>query len=96
VRELGIRAALGADARSLRGLVVRGGVRFATLGVAVGVPFALLLSRALRGMVFGVAAADPLSFTLVPMLLVLVACGASWFPAQQAARSDPMAVLREN
>jgi predicted permease len=96
MRELGIRAALGAGAGSLRALVVRGGVRFALLGVLAGVPMALALSRALRGMVFGVAAADPLSFGVVPVVLVVVACAASWWPARQAARSDPMSVLRED
>jgi predicted permease len=95
LRELGIRAALGAGAGSLRALVVRGGVRFAVLGVLVGVPVALVLSRALRGMVFGVAPSDPLSFGVVALVLVGVALAASWLPARRAARSDPMAVLRE-
>lgn len=95
-RELGIRAALGAGTGSLRGLVVRGGVRYALVGVLIGVPIALALSQALRGVVHGVSAADPLSFGLVPIAIVLVAALASWIPARQAARSDPMAVLRED
>jgi hypothetical protein len=96
VRELGIRAALGADAATLRRLVVLGGVRFAVLGVLVGIPVALALSRSLRGMFFGIAAADPVSFVAMPTALVLVAVLASWFPARNAARSDPMAVLRQD
>jgi ABC-type lipoprotein release transport system permease subunit len=95
LRELGIRAALGAGNAALRSLVVRGGVRFALLGVAVGVPVALLLSRVMRGLVFGVSAAEPLSFLLVPAVLVLVAAAASWVPARRAAKSDPMTILRE-
>jgi predicted permease len=96
VRELGIRAALGADAATLRRLVVLGGVRFAVLGVLVGIPVALALSRSLRGMFYGIAAADPVSFVAMPTALVLVAVLASWFPARNAARSDPMAVLRQD
>lgn len=95
LRELGIRAALGADVAALRRLVVRGGLRFAILGVVVGVPVALALSRTLRGVAFGVPAADPLSFLAVPIVLVGVAAVASWFPARRASRADPMAVLRE-
>lgn len=94
-RELGIRAALGANARALRGLVLRGGIRSALGGVLVGIPVALALSRVLQGMVHGVAAADPLSFVLVPVGLVTVACLASWIPAREASRSSGMAVLRE-
>jgi predicted permease len=94
VRELGIRAALGADAGRLNRLVVRGGLRYALIGIVVGVPAALALSRALRGFVFGVATTDPLSFTLVPIVLLLVALAACWIPARRASRSDPMEVLR--
>ena len=94
VRELGIRAALGADAGRLNRLVVRGGLRYALAGIALGVPVALALSRALRGFVFGVATTDPVSFTMVPIVLLLVALAACWIPARRASRSDPMEVLR--
>ena len=94
VRELGIRAALGADAGRLNRLVVRGGLRYALIGIGIGLPAALALSRALRGFVFGVATTDPLSFTLVPLVLLLVALAACWLPARRASRSDPMEVLR--
>ena len=94
-RELGIRAALGAGSGALQGMVVRGGLRYALVGIAIGIPVALALSRALRGMVFGVAAADPVSFALVPILLLVVTVAASWIPSRRGARSDPMTVLRE-
>ncbi len=94
VRELGIRAALGADAGRLNRLVVRGGLRYALIGIGIGLPAALALSQALRGFVFGVATTDALSFTLVPAVLLLVALAACWFPARRASRSDPMEVLR--
>jgi ABC-type antimicrobial peptide transport system permease subunit len=96
VRELGIRAALGADAGRLRRLVVMGGIRYAAIGVVIGLPVAFALSRALRGMFFGVSAGDPLAFVATPAALVTVAVLASWFPARSAARSDPMAVLRQD
>jgi putative ABC transport system permease protein len=95
-RELGIRSALGAGSGALQGMVVRGGLRYAILGIAVGVPVALALTRLLRGMVFGVAAADPVSFAIVPVVLLLVTAAASWIPSRRGARSDPMAVLRED
>lgn len=95
VRELGIRAALGADARSLRSLVLWGGVRYALMGALIGVPVAFVLSRLIRGLVFGVAPTDPLSFSTAPVVLVVVAAVASWLPARRAARSDPMRALRE-
>ncbi len=95
LRELGIRAALGADAAALRRLVVGSGLRYAGLGVALGLPAALALSRLLRSLVFGVTTHDPLSFTAVPLVLLAVAGVASWLPARGAARLDPSVVLRE-
>ncbi|HEX6315238.1 MAG TPA: ABC transporter permease [Gemmatimonadaceae bacterium] len=94
-RELGIRAALGAHATALQRLVLRGGLRYAAIGIVIGVPVALALSRVLRGIAYGVSAADPVSFTAVGVLLVLVTGAASWIPARRGARSDPMVVLRE-
>jgi predicted permease len=95
LRELGIRAALGADSSMLHRMVVRGGLRYALLGVLIGIPAGLALSGLLRGLVFGVGPADPVSFSLAPLLLVLMAGIASWVPARKAARSDPMLALRE-
>lgn len=96
LRELGIRAALGADARALRRLVVRSGVSFAVLGVVSGVPVALSLGGAMRGLVFGVPTTDPVSFVTVSALLLSVAALASWWPARAASKSDPMVVLRSD
>jgi putative ABC transport system permease protein len=95
MRELGIRAALGADRASLNRLVVRSGLGLALAGVALGLPAAFLLSRFVRGFVFGVAPTDPVSFTVVPIALVAIAALASWLPARRAGRADPMAVLRQ-
>jgi putative ABC transport system permease protein len=94
LREIGIRAALGADASRIRRLVVGHGVRFALFGVAVGIPTALALSGYMRGMVYGVATTDPLLFLTVPVLLLAIAAAASWIPARRAANADPCEVLR--
>jgi predicted permease len=96
LRELGIRAALGADARALRSLVVRHGVRFAAVGVLIGAPLALALSRLLRGLIFGISPLDPLSFASVPAVLIAVAAAASWIPARRASRAEPISVLRSD
>jgi ABC-type antimicrobial peptide transport system permease subunit len=94
-REIGIRMALGATPRSVVGLVVREGVAWASLGTAAGIGAALLLSRAMRTLVFGISTTDPLTFAVVPVLLLGVALAASWLPARRAARVCPTEVLRE-
>ncbi|MGE0554312.1 MAG: FtsX-like permease family protein, partial [Gemmatimonadales bacterium] len=95
IRELGIRAALGADAARVIRLVVLDGVRAAALGLLVGVPAALALSRLMAQMVFGVSTADPVLYLVAPAVLVVAAALASWAPARRAARVDPVSVLRE-
>ncbi|MEO7965471.1 MAG: ADOP family duplicated permease, partial [Gemmatimonadaceae bacterium] len=94
LRELGIRAALGADAGALRGLVMRGGLVFAVAGVAAGIPLTFAVSRMMRGFVYGVSSNDPISLIAVAILMLLVAAASSWIPARRAARSDPMAALQ--
>ncbi len=93
-REIGIRVALGADARSVAGLVVRDGLWWAMLGVAAGVPIALGLGGVLRGLVYGVPVTDPASLAGAATALVAVAALASYLPARRAARADPTTVLR--
>ncbi len=93
--EIGIRVALGADAMSIKRLIVSQGLRYAFAGIVVGVPVAIGLSRFMRGFVFGVPATDPLSFAMVPAFLLLIAMAASWIPARRAARADPCEVLRQ-
>jgi len=95
IRELGIRAALGADAARVVRLVVMDGVRAAAVGLVIGVPAALGLSRLMTRMVFGVSTADPLLYLVAPAALVLAAALASWAPARRASRVDPVTVLRE-
>ena len=93
-RELGIRLALGAAPGRVLAFVLRRGMAMALPGVALGVAGALALSRLIRSMLFGVEAMDPLTFLLVPAVLVLAALGASYIPARRAAGIDPSVSLR--
>lgn len=95
-RELGVRLALGAKANDVLRLVLRQGMRLALAGVAIGLVAALGLSRLLRGMLYQVSAADPLTYVVIPLLLTLVALAATWLPARRATRLDPAVVLRED
>lgn len=93
-REIGIRAALGADVGQIRGLVVSQGIRLAAIGIAFGFVGALGLTRLLTTLLFGVGARDPLTFTGVGIILAAVALVAGWLPARRATRIDPMVALR--
>ena len=93
-RELGIRVALGADRSRLMRFVLREGMAPALLGVVCGLALSLALSRLLGSMLFGVTTHDPLTFTVGPVLLLVVAAGASLVPARRAARVDPVEALR--
>jgi putative ABC transport system permease protein len=93
-REIGIRMALGAEARDVVGRVVTGGVALAGAGAALGLLGGLALSRTLEAMLFQVSRFDPVSFGLAAVLLIGAAAMAAWIPARRAARVDPMIALR--
>ena len=93
-REIGIRMALGASSRQVQLLMARSSMRMAIIGLLIGIPVALVSTRALEGILFGTSPTDPLVFTLVTMTLAAVALLASWLPARRAARVDPLMVLR--
>ena len=93
-QEIGIRIALGAAERDVRRMVVWQGMRFSLIGVAVGFGAAWGLTRLLATFLFGVKERDPLVFTVVPLLLALVALAAVWIPARRATRIDPVIALR--
>jgi len=93
-RDIGVRLALGAGAGEVVRLVVGQGLRLVAFGLAVGVPAAAGVSWMVRGMLFGVAPADPLSFLGVAGVLVLVALLACLWPARRATRVDPLEVMR--
>jgi putative ABC transport system permease protein len=93
-REIGIRMAMGAEARDVLGLVVRQGLRLAAAGVAIGIGGALALTRVMAGLLYGVSTTDFETFVAVPLLLTMVAALASYIPARRATKVDPMVALR--
>jgi putative ABC transport system permease protein len=93
-QEIGVRMALGALQRDVLRDVVGRGVRLAAVGTLLGLAGALVVGRALRGMLYGVSAADPLTFVGVAAVLLAVAAVACLVPARRAARVDPMVALR--
>ena len=93
-RELGVRMALGASARDVVALVLGQGVRLAAVGVALGLVAATVATRAMRSLLFGVGAQDPMTFAVVGGGLFLVALLASLLPARRATLVDPMDALR--
>jgi predicted permease len=93
-REVGIRMALGATPGGILRMVIRQGMIVAIAGVILGIAGAFALTRFMRGLLFGVAPSDPLTFSVIVALLGLVALVASYVPARRAARIDPMVSLR--
>jgi putative ABC transport system permease protein len=94
--EIGIRMALGADVRDVLRLVVGNALRLIGAGIAAGVVVALIATRVLGSMLYGVGATDPVTFTAICVLLTSVALLASWLPARRAARVDPLVAIRTN
>jgi predicted permease len=93
-REIGIRMALGATPERVAAMVVRGGMLLATLGIAAGLAGALVMTRFLESLLFGVEATDPVTFVAIVGLLLLMALAAAYVPARRAARIDPLISLR--
>jgi putative ABC transport system permease protein len=96
LRELGIRAALGARVAQLLRLVLWRGLRPAAVGLVVGIVLALGQGRLLRAMLYGVSPEDPRILGGVALVISAVALAACILPARRALRLDPSAVLREN
>jgi ABC-type antimicrobial peptide transport system permease subunit len=94
-REIGVRVALGARPVQILSAVVGQAATLTGLGVAAGLGAAFVLTRFMATLVFGISARDPLTFVLVPVVLVLVAALAAIIPARRAGRVDPMDVLRD-
>jgi len=93
-REIGIRMALGARREEVLFLVVGQGAKLAAAGVAIGLAGALLLTRLMDSLLYGVGASDLKTYAAVGILLMLVATAASYIPARRAMRVDPIVALR--
>jgi predicted permease len=94
-KEFGIKLALGAQPGALRKAVMRQGLWLTAAGVLVGIAGALALTRTIKSLLFEVSATDPLVFTAVPLLLVLVSIIACYTPAHRATKVNPLVALRD-
>jgi putative ABC transport system permease protein len=92
--EIGIRMALGAQARNVLVDVLLRGMALTASGLAAGLAAALVAARLVSGLLVNVAAADPVTFTSVALFLIPLALLASYLPARRATRVDPLAALR--
>ena len=93
-REIGIRLALGAQIGDVRTMFLQHGVRLTALGIALGVGAALVLTRAMSALLFGVSAMDPATYLAVAAVLGAVALVSTYLPARRASRVDPVVALR--
>jgi len=93
-REIGIRTALGAQTNDVLSLVMLQGLKLAGIGMAIGLTAALLSTRLLAFLLYGISATDPLTFAGVTAAFLAIVLLASYIPARRATKVDPMIALR--
>ena len=94
IHEIGIRMALGAQARDVLWMVMREVLLLIGLGVAIGIPVAFVAGRLIASALYGLAPSDPLTMLVAPVVLLFIATLAGYLPAQRAMKVDPMVALR--
>jgi putative ABC transport system permease protein len=96
VTELGVRMALGAARRDVLLLVIREATILVAIGALIGIPLAIVASRGVESLLYGVGASDPLSYLVAAGALIAVSALAAFLPAHRASRIDPMVALRKD
>jgi putative ABC transport system permease protein len=94
IREMGVRIALGAGRPEIFRLIVASGIGLALVGLFVGIPSALVVTRLMRGVLSDVESTDPVTYGAVVAMVGIVAFLASYLPARRATRVDPLVALR--
>ncbi len=92
--EFGIRMAIGASSGQIMGLVLKNGLRLSLAGIACGAIGAIVLTRLMQGLLFGVGSFDPLTLVVTSSVLLGVTVLACALPARKATQGDPMTALR--
>jgi putative ABC transport system permease protein len=92
--DIGIRIALGAEQRDILKLIIGQGMVLIAIGAGIGLALAFAATRVLKSLLFGISATDPLTFTVVVILLMAVALLACYLPARRATKVDPLEALR--
>jgi len=92
--EIGIRMSLGADSGRVQQMILREGGVLVGLGLVLGVAGAFFAAQVIRGLLFGVAPHDPVTFVGVAVMMAVIGIGACWIPAHRAARIDPAITMR--
>ena len=93
-REIGIRMAIGAEPREIMRSVLKQGVWLALIGLGAGLAASLVLARAMRSLLYGVGAIDPLVIISMALVIIALSIAASYIPARKASRVDPTLALR--
>ena len=93
-RDIGVRIALGASSGDVMRMVLGRGLRLAAGGIAIGAVVGLALARMIAGVLYGVSPTDPITFSLLPLLLLAITAAACYVPARSAMRVDPIIALR--
>jgi putative ABC transport system permease protein len=95
-REIGIRMALGAQTKDVLRLIVMHGAKLVLIGLSVGLSAALTMTRLMKRLLFDVEPNDPLTFSVITIMLTIVALLASWIPARRATKVDPITTIRSD